>query len=254
MHYLHHHHNRRKKPTCCICHNCHIPPHVRELGPYLIHCTRPDLVITCACSPLKQKAHPTCLQQFGVSYVCPKCNYIFPSQRYILIRHLLTLLCHVLSLASVVGLVFGLSFLGRALDELGLGKEMGPKLDGDETWQDHEMLEIVKWLNIVHYATGVAGEALLGLVYVVGVWLVIGLDRTLMMVWHILRIKMDTVFLPRNDSPIYTICVGFVLGLLGLILGTYLLFFSWIWASVLNHLHKRFMGIQSPSTHHEIIT
>ncbi|GAN06568.1 hypothetical protein MAM1_0128c06054 [Mucor ambiguus] len=52
----------------------------------------------------------------------------------------------------------------RALDELGLGSEMGPKLDGDETWQDHEMLDIVEWLNIVHFATGVAGEALLGLV------------------------------------------------------------------------------------------
>jgi hypothetical protein len=251
-HHHHHHHNhRRKKRTCCICHSRYLPSHTRELGPYLIHRTRPDLVVTCPCSPSQQWAHPNCLQQFGVNYVCSQCNYIFPSRRYIRIRHMLTLLCHALSLASVIGLIFGLSYLGRALDELGLGKEMGPKLDGDETWQDHEMLEIVEWLDIVHYATGVAGEALLGLVYIVGVWLVIGLDRTLAMIWHILWIKMDA---SKKENRVYTICIGFSLGLLGLILGTYLLFFSWIWASVLNHLRRRFLDMKSvSSTHHELI-
>jgi hypothetical protein len=151
-------------------------------------------------------------------------------------------------------LIFGLSYLGRALDELGLGKEMGPKLDGDETWQDHEMQEIVEWLNIVHYATGMAGVALLGLVYIVSVWIVIGLDRTLAMVWHILWIKMDAVLVSTKDSTVYTVCVGFALSLFGLILGTYLLFFSWIWASVLNHFRKRFLDMKSILTHHETIT
>ncbi|KAG0176038.1 hypothetical protein DFQ29_006642, partial [Apophysomyces sp. BC1021] len=85
------------------------------------------------------------------------------------------------SLASVIALIFGLSYLGQALDQLGLGKEAGTKLDGDENWQDQEMQAIVEWLTIVHFATGLAGEALLGLVYLVGVCGVTGLNQTLVM-------------------------------------------------------------------------
>jgi hypothetical protein len=136
--------------------------------------------------------------------------------------------------------VFGLSYLGRALDELGLGSEIGPKLDGDETWQDHEMLDIVEWLNIVHYATGAAGEALLGLVYIVGVCLVIGLDRTLLMISNILYVNLEKL----NTLPkwLNRVCIYTALFVLGLVLGTYLLFFSWIWASVLRQIRKRILN------------
>ncbi|KAI9345393.1 hypothetical protein BD770DRAFT_298925, partial [Pilaira anomala] len=132
----------------------------QEIGPYLMHRTQPDLVSICPC---RHRAHPICLLKYGTNYRCNVCSYIYQSKWYIAwFSQILCLVCHILSLASAVGLVFGLSHLGRVLDEIGLGSEMGPKLDGDETWQDHEMSDIKEWLNIVHFATGIAGEALLG--------------------------------------------------------------------------------------------
>ncbi|KAI8646923.1 hypothetical protein BD408DRAFT_439721 [Parasitella parasitica] len=179
-HHLHYHHK-----NCYLCKNRNIAPNVREIGPYLIHRTQPDLVIICPCL---HKAHPTCLKELQTDYICNICNSIY-QLRYIRFAQLLCLACHLLSLASTIGLVFGLSHLGRALDELGLGSEMGPKLDGDETWQDHEMLEIVEWLNIVHFATGVAGEALLGLVYMAGSVEEANLDQCNMSVDLLIRIR-----------------------------------------------------------------
>ncbi|KAI9485879.1 MAG: hypothetical protein EXX96DRAFT_450277, partial [Benjaminiella poitrasii] len=145
---------------CYVCKDRYLPSNMtRDIGPYLIHHSRPDLVLICPCL---HRAHLVCLKNIHTDYICDKCNSIYRTRQSILIAHALCVICHLLSLASAVGLVFGLSHLGRALDELGLGSEMGPKLDGDETWQDHEMLEIVNWLDIVHFATGVAGGALLG--------------------------------------------------------------------------------------------
>jgi hypothetical protein len=175
------------------------------------------------------------------------CNYIYPVKYHIGLAQMVCLLCHILSLGSVIGLVFGLSQLGRALDELALGSEIGPKLDGDETWQDHEMLEIVEWLNLVHFATGVAGEALLGLVYIVGVCLVIGLDRTLSMVSNILYINLERHKWWASDVA-YMLYVCLCLFILGLTLGTYLLFFSWIWASLLHPIRKRILNIKPSNT------
>ncbi|KAG2210776.1 hypothetical protein INT46_006846 [Mucor plumbeus] len=163
----HHHHSnyQHKHRICYLCKNRNTSSNVREIGPYLIHRIQPDLILICPCL---NRAHPTCLKELQTDYICNICNSVY-QLKYIRFAQLLCFTCHLLSLVSTIGLVFGLSHLGRALDELGLGSEIGPKLDGDETWQDHEMLEIVEWLNVVHFATGVAGEALLGLVYMVGV-------------------------------------------------------------------------------------
>ncbi|KAI9248474.1 hypothetical protein EDC94DRAFT_624936 [Helicostylum pulchrum] len=230
---------RRPRRKCHICGFRAASPHTREIGPYLIHRTRPDLVYICPCL---NRAHPICLLSYGTDYICNVCNYIYQSRWYIyLFSHLLCFMCHLLSLGSAVGLVFGLSHLGRVLDEIGLGSEMGPKLDGDETWQDHEMTQIVQWLNIVHFTTGLAGEALLGLVYIVGVVLVIGLDRTLVMVSNILYIQLNYKQSPKWFSKG---CIYICLFVLGLVLGTYLLFFSWIWASVLQHVRKKILNVK----------
>jgi hypothetical protein len=244
----HHHRNHQQRNKCHICGNRNTPTNVRDIGPYLIHRTKPDLVLVCPC--LNRAAHPICLKTYGTDYICNVCNYIYQSRRYInFFAQFLCFVCHLLSLASTVGLVFGLSQLGRALDEIGLGNEIGPKLDGDETWQDHEMTQIVQWLNIVHFATGFAGEALLGLVYIVGVCLVIGIDRTLVMVSNILYIQLDWTTKnnkKRRTTPKWItrtfICI--FLFVLGLVLGTYLLFFSWIWASVLHHVRKRVLDVK----------
>lgn len=241
-HHHHHSHYQHKHRICYLCKNRKISSNVREVGPYLIHRTQPDLVLICPCL---NRAHPTCLKELQTDYICNICNSIY-QLKYIRFAQLLCFTCHLLSLASTIGLVFGLSHLGRALDELGLGSEIGPKLDGDETWQDHEMLEIVEWLNIVHFATGVAGEALLGLVYMVGVCLVIGQDRTLIMIYNILYIRLDPL---KKQTWINAIFLWICLFIFGLVLGTYLLFFSWIWASVLHHIRKRIMDFQM--NHHD---
>lgn len=234
-----HHHHRR---VCQICKRRHTPLSVRDIGPYLIHRTKPDLVIICPCS---HKAHPICLKNYGTDYVCNMCNYIYKTNRYVRIfAQFLCFLCHLLSLASTVGLVFGLSQLGKALDEIGLGSEYGPKLDGDETWQDHEMTQIVEWLNIVHFTTGIAGEALLGLVYIVGVCSVIGLDRALIMISNILYIQLDWKRRRQSLNWISKAGIFVFLFLLGLALGTYLLFFSWIWASVLHRIRKQVLNVK----------
>lgn len=238
----HRHHHPRK---CQICGNRNTPSSLRGIGPYLIHRTQPDLVFICPCL---NRAHPICLKKYGSDYICSMCNYIYQSRWYIyFFSQFLCFVCHLLSLSSAVGLVFGLSHLGRALDEIGLGSEMGPKLDGDETWQDHEMTQIVEWLNIVHFATGLAGEALLGLVYIVGVCLVIGLDRTLIMISNILYIQLD--YLKSKPKWIGDACIYVCLFILGLVLGTYLLFFSWIWASVLHHIRKRVLDVRVKKHH-----
>ncbi|KAI9319677.1 hypothetical protein BX666DRAFT_1915136 [Dichotomocladium elegans] len=152
---------------------------------------------------------------------------------------------HILSLASVVGLVFGLAQLGSALDKLGLGNEAGTKLDGDETWQDQELQQILEWLQLVHFATGVAGEALLGLVYVVGVCGVVGLDRTLQMLDAIIHINLEPI-LRWHAAPEWAkrIIMCTCLAVIGLVLGTYLLFYSWIWACLLCHFCYRILNIR----------
>lgn len=239
-HYHHHHHNHR---ICHICGNTNPPSDVSDIGPYLIHHTQPDLVLICPCL---NRAHPICLKNYGTDHICNVCNYIYQSRRYItFFAQFLCFVCHLLSLASAIGLVFGLARLGRILDEIGLGSEFGPKLDGDETWQDHEIVQIEAWLNTVHFATGSAGEALLGLVYIVGVSLVIGLDRTLIMVSNILYIQLDPMLKWKHTPKwISKICIYMSLSILGLVLGTYLLFFSWIWASALHHLRKRVLDVK----------
>ncbi|ORY95551.1 hypothetical protein BCR43DRAFT_413807, partial [Syncephalastrum racemosum] len=128
--------------------------------PYLIHKRRPALVNLCHCP---QRAHVVCMARCRTTAtVCEKCQYIYRSRRRIWLARLVCLGIHLLSLASVIGLVFGLAYLGSALDRLGLGKEAGTKLDGDENWQDQELQQILAWLQLVHFATGAAGEALLG--------------------------------------------------------------------------------------------
>ncbi|KAI8970219.1 hypothetical protein BDF20DRAFT_889952 [Mycotypha africana] len=234
--------SNRRRPKhnriCYICKSRNLPRTAQDIGPYLIHRSQPTLILICPCL---HRVHPTCLKEFGTAdFICGQCNSIYRSGRFLRIARCICLMCHLLSLASTVGLIFGLSYLGRALDELGLGEEFGPKLDGDETWHDHEMLQIVEWLNMVHFATGVAGEALLGLVYLLGVCLVIGLNRTLIMISNILYFRLDALI--RFHSIPKWIGIAFVcfcLFILGLVLGTYLLFFSWIWASVLHHIRKR---------------
>ncbi|KAI7905125.1 uncharacterized protein BX663DRAFT_501850 [Cokeromyces recurvatus] len=237
------HHNYQR--ICYLCKNKSLPSNItRDLGPYLIHHSRPGLVQLCPCL---YTAHLICLKKMNKDYTCNQCNSIYRTKRSIGIAQFLCVICHLLSLLSAIGLVFGLSQLGRALDELGLGSEMGQKLDGDENWQDHEMLEIVNWLNTVHFATGLAGGALLGLVYIVGVSLVIRLDRTLIMISNILYIRLDPLL--KYDSALKKwlniTCVYICLFILGLTLGTYLLFFSWIWASVLHHIRKRMLNFRS---------
>ena len=243
------HHRHHHPRLCRICKRKHTLPSVRNIGPYLMDRTQPDLITICPCA---HRAHPICLKKYGTDYACNVCNYIYNSRKKIhFFAQFLCLVCHLLSLASAVGLVFGLSQLGKALDEIGLGSEYGPKLDGDETWQDHEMAQIVAWLNIVHLTTGFAGEALLGLVYIVGVCLVVGVDKALIMVSNILYVRLHWHQKHIPDWLNRTgICV--FLFLLGLLLGTYLLFFSWIWASVLHYVRKRVLNVNSIKlNHHE---
>ncbi|OBZ89921.1 hypothetical protein A0J61_02026 [Choanephora cucurbitarum] len=231
--YYHPYHSKR---VCQICRNRYLPSNVRDIGPYLIHQRHPGLHPTCPC---RYGAHAVCIKQYGTDFVCQNCNYIY-HVRHIRFAQFFCFLSHTLSLASAIALVVGLAHLGKALDELGLGEEKGPKLDGDEKWHDHELDEIINWLNTVHYATGIAGEAMLGLVYMVGVCLVIGLDRAVLMVWHILYLNLEWLGKTRMGKSVLYIA----LCCLGLLIGTYLLFFSWVWASLLHHVKRRVLNIK----------
>lgn len=225
--------------SCFICGNLYIKE--RDIGPHLVQRSEPYLVIICPCSHM---AHILCLKNYGMDYICHICNYVYPSRKYVCFAQLISCACHMLSALSVVGLFFGLSRLGGALDELALGSEIGPRLDGDETWQDHEMQQIVEWLDIVHYSTGFAGEAMLGLVYIIGTSLVIGFDRTMIMISNVVHVNFDPMFRSENmPKQIRLICVPFCLFIFGVTLGTYLLFFSWIWSYSLHQLRNRILNV-----------
>lgn len=213
--------------------------------PFLIHKNRPHHVRICPCP---QKVHLNCLALEGQhrdTITCSICDYAYHSRLRVYLSRAVCFAIHLLSMASVVGLVFGLAQLGSALDKLGLGNEAGSKLDGDELWQDHELQEILAWLQLVHFATGVAGEALLGLVYLVGVCGVIGLDRTLHMLDDIIHINLEPLLrLPIPEwirRALLCTCLTFI----GLILGTYLLFYSWIWACLLCHFCYRILNVST---------
>ncbi|KAI8353218.1 hypothetical protein BD560DRAFT_336845 [Blakeslea trispora] len=235
--YYHPYHSKR---VCQICRNRYLPSTVRDIGPYLIHQRHPGLHPICPCH---YSAHAICVKEYGTDFICQHCNYIYHVS-HIHTAQFLCFICHMLSLVSVIVLIVGLAHLGKALDELALGKEIGPKLDGDEKWQDHELDEIVDWLNMVHYATGIAGEAMLGLVYLIGVSLVIGLKRTLLMVWQILHLNLEWLGKTRMGKSVLYIA----LCCLGLLMGSYLLFFSWIWASLLHYVKKKAMNIKKANT------
>ncbi|RCI04669.1 hypothetical protein CU098_011033 [Rhizopus stolonifer] len=178
----------------------------RDVGPYLIQMSEPQLVTICPCL---HKAHLICLESYGVDHVCSLCNFVYPSSKNVYVARLICFACHALSVLSAVGLLFGLSQLGRALDELALGSEMGSKLDGDATWQEHEMEQITEWLNIVYYSTGFSGEAILGLVYIVGTCLIIGYKRTIHLISNIVHINLDLMF-KADSMPNYMrlICIS----------------------------------------------
>ncbi|KAI8099334.1 uncharacterized protein BX664DRAFT_321031 [Halteromyces radiatus] len=223
------------------------------MGPYLIQYQRRIYwITTCTCG--QRQVHGSCLAVINTTTdklgdACGNCGYNNYRIRWRLGWVRVMVGCaHLLSLASVLGLVYGLSFLGRSLDQLGLGNEMGAKLDGDENWQDHEMQEIADWLNLVHFVTALAGEALLGLVYVVGVSGIIGSERTLQMIHAILYLDV----IPRKHSPGYSwlhCCfVWMILISFGLVLGTYLLFYSWVWACVFHLLCRRILNVQISMT------
>lgn len=245
-----------KRRPCQLCHygqnteNQQTHHHPRRLYfpviPFLIHKNRPHHVRICPCP---QKVHLNCLALEGQqrdSITCNLCDYAYHSRLRVYLSRTVCFAIHLLSMASVVGLVFGLAQLGSALDKLGLGNEAGSKLDGDELWQDHELQEILAWLQLVHFATGVAGEALLGLVYLVGVCGVIGLDRTLHMLDDIIHINLEPLLRLPIPEWIRRALLCTCLTLIGLILGTYLLFYSWIWACLLCHFCYRILNV---STH-----
>ena len=219
--------------------------------PYLIHQNRPHHIRTCPCP---QKVHLTCLTHYKQKEIdCQICGHVYKTRLRLFTCRLVCLMAHLLSMASVVGLIFGLAQLGSALDKLGLGNEAGSKLDGDETWQDHELQEIMEWLQLVHYATGAAGEALLGLVYIVGVCGVIGLERTVQVLNDIIHVNLESLLYKEDNNNTNTttmpewlrktlICT--CLTLIGLTLGTYLLFYSWIWACLLQHVCSRILNLK----------
>ncbi|KAI9308731.1 hypothetical protein BJ944DRAFT_259716 [Cunninghamella echinulata] len=178
--------------------------------------------------------------------ICQQCQYKYQLKwRYLLIK-MTIIFVHLLSIGSVIGLINGLIYIGRSLDELGLGSEMGSKLDGDENWQDHEMQEIAAWLNMVHLVTAIAGEALLGLVYMIGVYSISGLDRTLQMIHAILHVNFNS--LVHKKGITHSCLLWLILIFFGLFFGTYLLFFSWVWA-YLFHIICRHILIIRPSRH-----
>lgn len=202
--------------------------------PYLIQRRHFYFIQLCNCP---RYAHLSCLVKDGSSVIlCSTCHQSYHRRWRVLLSRLLCFLVQFLSLASVVGLIFGLAQLGSALDRLGLGSEAGTKLDGDENWHDQEMQQILDWLQLVHFATGSAGEALLGLVYSLGVCSIVGLERTFEMIEKILYLDLRPltriISKPKcmRKVPLYI-----SLTIVGLLLGTYLLFYSWIWACLFHH-------------------
>lgn len=177
---------------------------------------------------------------------CQQCKYNYQLKwRYLLTR--MVIICvHLLSIGSVIGLINGLIYIGRTLDELGLGSEMGSKLDGDENWQDHEMQEIAAWLNMVHLVTALAGEALLGLVYMIGVYSLCSIERTLQMIHAILHVNFGPLLHKKGLAN--TCLLWLILIIFGLLFGTYLLFFSWVWAYLFHLVCHRILIIR-PSHH-----
>ncbi|CAO3647168.1 unnamed protein product [Cunninghamella blakesleeana] len=177
---------------------------------------------------------------------CQHCKHEYQLKwRYLLTR--IVIICvHLLSIGSVIGLINGLIYIGRTLDELGLGSEMGSKLDGDENWQDHEMQEIAAWLNMVHLVTALSGEALLGLVYMIGVYSLCGIERTLQMIHAILYVNFGSLLHKKDLAN--TCLLWFILVTFGLLFGTYLLFFSWVWAYLFHLVCHRILIIR-PSQH-----
>ncbi|ORZ10512.1 hypothetical protein BCR42DRAFT_422534, partial [Absidia repens] len=273
------------------------------MGPYLVqHHDRVYWITMCYCD--KNSVHASCLSSLLLNtntsnslergqkplqprqnfLTCPSCHYYYRTGWRVGWVRLMVCCVHLLSLASVVGLVYGLSSLGRSLDQLGLGNEMGTKLDGDENWQDHEMQAIADWLNLVHLVTALAGEALLGLVYVVGVCGIIGADRTVQMIYAILYLDLTPILssaskrndddhdLQQQDPPPRTPptttnttttttassttsstitwfhygILWFALVCFGLIFGTWLLFYSWVWACLFHFLCRRILNVRKP--------
>ncbi|KAI8071062.1 hypothetical protein BC940DRAFT_317445 [Gongronella butleri] len=146
--------------------------------------------------------------------------------------------------------MFGLATLGQILDEVALGSDIGAKLDGDENWQDHEMYAIAAWLNMVHLVTGFAGEALLGLVYVFGVCGIIGLRRTIRMIHtaHYLEMRTDWQKCIDKGSVAWRCAVMLALAIFALVFGTYLLFYSWVWAPLLHLLCRRVLRVTTTAS------
>lgn len=242
----------RHTPACQLCKNPInnntqlVRPPLLPVVPFLIHKDRPQHVHVCQCP---QIIHLSCLiRHEGSDPRCDVCDMIYRRRRRLALAQTVCLAIHVLSLASVVALVFGLAHLGSALDRLGLGNEAGTKLDGDENWHDQEMQQILEWLRMVHFATGAAGAAMLGLVYLIGVCGVIGLKRTLHMLDDVMHINLKpilhwkTALRPWLQRMVMGVCIGLV----GLTLGTYLLFYSWIWACLLHRMCYRILNVHKP--------
>ncbi|CAO3580876.1 unnamed protein product [Absidia cylindrospora] len=133
------------------------------------------------------------------------------------------------------------------------------------------MQAIADWLNLVHLVTALAGEALLGLVYVVGVCGIIGADRTVQMIYAILYLDLTPILsstnmrndddydlqqqntpLPTTSTPVSTRTwfhygiLWFALVCFGLIFGTWLLFYSWVWACLFHFLCRRILNVRKP--------
>ncbi|SAM09117.1 hypothetical protein [Absidia glauca] len=236
------------KQVCCLVCDHQDPPSQKPLGPYLLqHDDRVYWITLCMCDDSHRTVHVSCLfQQTNKTdlLTCPSCRYHYKTGWRIWLVRVMETCVHLLSLASVIGLVYGLLFLGRSLDLLGLGTDLGTKLDGDEKWQDHEMQEIADWLNVVHLVTALAGEALLGLVYVVGVCWIIGSWRTLNMIHAILYLDLKPLVGDPSSFAHYGL-LGLVLACVGLLFGTFLLFYSWIWAVGVHFVCRRILNVKT---------
>ncbi|ORX54971.1 hypothetical protein DM01DRAFT_1335264 [Hesseltinella vesiculosa] len=255
---------KRPKRSCVLCFQSPCPPFassmpfqqrpINTIGPYLIQYPhRSYWLALCDCAD--RQAHASCVVSLlnRDGQTCPSCqvNYgLRQRQRWLL---LLVALTHVFSILSAIGLMFGLATLGRILDEVALGSDIGTKLDGDEKWQDHEMFAIAAWLNMVHLVTGFAGEALLGLVYVFGVCGIVGLHRTVHMIHAVHYVDMapfvqQCVHLTRQGKSywLWRILVIAALAIFALLFGTYLIFYSWVWAPLFHFLCRRILSVTSP--------
>ncbi|KAI9020703.1 hypothetical protein CLU79DRAFT_686922, partial [Phycomyces nitens] len=130
----------------------------RPLGPLLIQATGPEWARVCPCP---REAHVNCILNTVTDLHCETCQHIYHRKWRVLVAHIVCIASHVFSIGSAIGIAFGLVYLGRGLGQLGLGNEMNNKVD-DDPWFDHELAVILQWLDLVYYATGFSGEALLG--------------------------------------------------------------------------------------------